>query len=63
MSKLFSISFNFMNNFAGICYNLSVNKNFYLNEDLFAKIFCIIEVIITDEESQEMVSISSNGAY
>ena len=52
-----------MNNFAGICYNLSVNKEYYLDEDLFAKIFCIIEVIITDEESQEMVSISSNGAY
>ena len=52
-----------MNNFAGICYNLSINKEYYLDEDLFAKIFCIIEVIITDEESEEMVSISSIGAY
>ena len=38
----------------GICYNLSLNK-YGLREELFSKLFCIIEVMITSEESDEMV--------
>ena len=38
----------------GLCYNLSLNK-FPLKEELFSKLFCIIEVIITSMESEEMV--------
>ena len=38
----------------GLCYNLSLNK-YLLKEELFSKFFCIIEVIITSMESEEMV--------
>ena len=38
----------------GLCYNLSLNKC-PLKEELFSKLFCIIEVLITSLESEEMV--------
>ena len=41
---------------SGICYNLSLDTSISLKEDLFAKFLCIIEVIITDEDAEEMVS-------
>ena len=41
---------------SGICYNLSLDSSISLKEDLFAKFLCIIEVIITDEDAEEMVS-------
>ena len=38
----------------GLCYNLSLNK-YGLKEELFSKLFCIIEVMIPSQESEEMV--------
>ena len=46
----------------GLCYNLSLNK-FLLKEELFSKFFCIIEVIITSMESEEMVRLLEPQHY